>query len=118
MKPTEPVTVGGCAWRIAVGALLGAVITPAVWSLWILVRDQGLGGPSRPPNPFDFEQLAAVVLGSFFGLFFGAVGGWVWLVVTVGRESPDAARERHDTNHADEERGRLTLDPRQGNKDA
>lgn len=92
---------------------MGAVLTPPALFLGLLVLNPRLDGPEEV---FD-TLLAAVAVGPLFGLFFGAVGGWIWLVVTVGREASHAARKPPDAP-PDVEEGQLPPNSHQGDRDA
>lgn len=118
MEPTKPVTVGGCLWRLATGAVVGAVLTPPALFLWLLAHNPRLAGPTGPFGGLIDNLLTAVVGGPILGLFAGAVGGWIWLVVAVGRESRHAIREPHDTPQANGVRERLPPDSPHANQDA
>lgn len=93
---------------------MGAVLTPPALFLWLLVQNPRLAGPTGPFGGLIDNLLGAVVVGPFLGLFFGAVGGWIWLVVAVGRESRQTA---HGTQ-VDGERERLPPDSPHGTQDA
>lgn len=89
---------------------MGAVLTPPFLFLWCLVWNARSG----PTQELFGELIGAVILGLMLGPPVGAVGGWIWLVVAVGRESRQTARRTQVNGGCD----RLPPDPPHGNQDA
>lgn len=96
---------------------MGAVLTPPAVFLCLLVRNPGPAFPGSGSAVVDY-LLASIVLGPMLGLFVGAVGGWVWLVVAVGRESRHAAQQPPDAPRSDGEATQLPHNPRQSDQDS
>jgi uncharacterized membrane protein len=86
MTPTTKATsVGAAAARLILGSLIGAVVGAVAGFAWFQSTETVApallwGGPA-------YNFVVGGLTGGFVGIFLGAAGGWVWLVVAVGRES-------------------------------
>lgn len=83
--------------RLVIGSLTGAMVGAAAGFVWFQVTETQPRA-SLLTGGTAYNLVVGGITGGFLGIFLGAAGGWVWLVVAVGRE----ARERVRPARSDE----------------